>query len=112
MNYSVHNEDGFARVYDEDDIIQIRRGDLRALLDLATGSMDFGSGFWDNEQVEIARATAVKLDIDPNDVTTRNFICDYNGGHDFTGATRSAHWGETYTNCLRCSLIKILTPHP
>jgi hypothetical protein len=47
--YSVHNEPDFARVYDDDEQVLVRRGDLQALLNLATGSMDFGSGFWDHE---------------------------------------------------------------
>ena len=79
MTFSVHDEPDFERTYDEDEIISIRKGDLRALLDLATGSMDFGSGFWDNEQVEIARKTAVMLDIDPMLVTPSNFVHAY--GH-------------------------------
>jgi hypothetical protein len=80
-DYSVHDEEGFARVYDEDEIIQIRKGDVRALLDLATGSMNFASGFWDNEQVEIARKIATILGIDPKLATPHNFACQYNGEH-------------------------------
>ncbi|MHB8490615.1 MAG: hypothetical protein ACYDA6_00150 [Solirubrobacteraceae bacterium] len=75
--FSVHDEPDFERTYDEDDEITIRRGDLRALLDLATSSMDFGSGFWDNEQVEIARKIAGVLGVDPLIVTPPNFTFDY-----------------------------------
>jgi hypothetical protein len=80
-DYTVHDEEGFARVYDEDDMVEIRRGDLRAILDVATGSMDFGSGFLDNEQVEAIRLVAQMLGIDPLIVTPRNFVCLYNGEH-------------------------------
>lgn len=85
--FSVHDQSDFERVYDEDDTLTIRRGDLRALLDLATGSMDFGSGFWDNEQVEIARKVAGLLGIDLMLVTPFNFTCVYNGQHQWVPST-------------------------
>lgn len=77
MSDSVHDQPDYERVYDEDDMVQVRRGDLRALLDLATGSMDFGSGFWDDEQVEIARKVAGVLNIDPMLATPSNFTFKY-----------------------------------
>lgn len=76
-DFSVHGQPDFAPVYDEDDLVTIRRGDLRALLDLATGSLDFGSGFWDNEQTEAARKCAVVCGLDPIKVTPRNFLTTY-----------------------------------
>ena len=48
-----------------------------ALLDLAVGSLDFGSGFWDNEQTEVARKCAVVVGLDPATVTPANFIATY-----------------------------------
>jgi hypothetical protein len=80
-DYSVHDEPDFARVYDEDDLLMVRRGDLRALLDIASGSMDATSGFLNNEEVEILRANAVVLGIDPITVTPKNFVCQYTGLH-------------------------------
>ena len=74
---SVHDQADFARVYDEDEVIPIRKGDLRALLDIASTSMDFGSGFLDDEAVEILRAAAVVLGVDPVQVTPSNHHCKY-----------------------------------
>lgn len=72
-DFSVHDQPDFARVYDEDDDVTVRRGDLRAILDVATQSMDFGSGFLDNEQVEVLRGIAVLLGLDPVVATPFNF---------------------------------------
>lgn len=75
--FSVHDQPDFARVYEEDDEVAVRRGDLRAVLDIASSSLDFGSGFLDNEQVEVLRKLAVVIGIDPVMVTPRNFIEQY-----------------------------------
>lgn len=85
MTYSVHDEPDYERTYDEDDTVTIRRGDLRALLDVATGSMDFGSGFLDNEQVEVLRKVADMLGVEPTLVTPSNFVCQYKGSHAWSG---------------------------
>lgn len=105
--FSVHDQPDFARVYDEDDLIQIRRGDLRALLDLATGSMDFGSGFWDEEQTEIARKAATVLGVDPSLVTPHNFACKYTGAHEWAPvpSTSSLARNGVKRRCLLCNAI-------
>ncbi len=101
--FSVHDQEGFERVYDDDEEITIRRGDLQALLDLATGSMDFGSGFWDNEQVEIARKIAGVLSIDPVIVTPSNFtyqyVCKVKGQHLWEPIKT---WAGMNWYCQRC----------
>lgn len=98
MGYSVHDEPDFARVYDDDESLTIRRGDLQALLDVATGSMDFGSGFLDNEQVEVMRAIAVLLGIDTARVTQQNFICQY----EFAGQHQVSSDPNYSGYCPRC----------
>lgn len=90
MTYSVHDEPDFERVYDEDGIVQVRRGDLRALLDLATESMNFSSGFWCEEETEIARGVAELLGIEPGVVTPTNMKCKYEGKHDIRFASNWA----------------------
>lgn len=105
--FSVHDQPDFARVYDEDDLIQIRRGDLRALLDLATGSMDFGSGFWDEEQAEIARTAAVTLGIDPILVTPSNMACKYSGEHQWMKVPMSSSLARNGMG-RRCTLCGAL----
>src|SRR4051812_40075222 len=79
--YTVTSESDYERTYDEDEVIQIRKGDVRAVLDVATMSMDFRSGFLDNEQVEALRKAATILGIDPIVVTPSNFVCQYTGQH-------------------------------
>lgn len=81
MSYSVRDEPDFEPTYDEDEVIQVRKGDLRAVLDVATMSMNFASGFLDNEQVEALRKAAVILGIDPLVATPDNFVCQYTGRH-------------------------------
>jgi len=44
---------------------EINTDDLRALFDLAVNSMDFGSGFWEHDDTEVARRVAVVLGVDP-----------------------------------------------
>lgn len=51
--------------------------DVKALLDIATNSMDFGSGFWDHEECEAARKIAVALGIDPMNVTPGSLAKEY-----------------------------------
>lgn len=47
-----------------DDSVMIAREDLRMLYDLAVGSLDFGSGFWDIDDVEMAHRIAEVLGVD------------------------------------------------
>lgn len=80
-DYSVTNEPDYERTYDEDETVEVRKGDLRAALDVATMSMDFASGFLDNEQVEALRKIATIIGIDPVLATPHNFVCQYGKGH-------------------------------
>lgn len=69
-------------------VTTINTEDAKALFDLATGSMDFGSGFLDHEEVEILRRVAVKLGLDPMDGTPSNFRSQY--PHEFVAAQGAA----------------------
>ena len=55
---------------------------LRALFDTAVHSMDFGSGFLDDEEVAALRAAAAVLGVDPAEGTPANFRCKYRGHHE------------------------------
>jgi hypothetical protein len=58
--------------------VTVLRTQLRALLDLAVGSLNFGSGFWDQEDVDVARAIAAGLgDVCPNACTPDDMISKY-----------------------------------
>ena len=83
MSYTVRDEPDFEPTYNEDDTVSVRKGDLRAVLDVATQSMDFGSGFLDNEQVKALRKAAEILGIDQLIVTPANFVCQYKGRHEW-----------------------------
>lgn len=112
--FSVHDQPDYERVYDEDEMIEVRRGDLRALLDLATSSMDFGSGFWDEEQTEIARKIAGVLDVDPQLVTPYNFACKYNGKHHWQHIPKSdrTDYGGATRICVQCRHTDVPRPRP
>lgn len=96
--FSVHDQSDFERVYDEDELVTIRKGDLRAVLDVATQSMDFGSGFLDNEQVEALRKLAGIIGIDPLVATPSNFTCQYKGEHEWLMTS----WGKAPWACALC----------
>lgn len=49
----------------------------KAVFDIAVNSMDFGSGFLDNAEVEQLRAFAVLIDVDPMEATPSNFRAQY-----------------------------------
>lgn len=57
----------------------------RVVLDAAVNSMDFGSGMFDDEEVQALRAFAVLLGVDPSTATPDNFKCKYDKskGHDW-----------------------------
>jgi hypothetical protein len=57
---------------------------LRALFDIAVSSMDFGSGFLDDEEVARLREVAELLGVDPMAATPENFRCKYRGHHEAT----------------------------
>jgi hypothetical protein len=50
---------------------------LQNVFDIAVGSMDFGSGMLDNEEVDQLRAIAVVLGLDPNVGTPASHKCHY-----------------------------------
>jgi len=61
--------------------VDIDESVLRVVFDTAVHSMDFGSGFLDDEEVEALRAAAIVLGVDPDEATPQNFKCKYRGHH-------------------------------
>lgn len=57
--------------------VTISKYNLQLLFDSLVQSMDFGSGFLGDEEVEALRNTARLLGVDPNDATPRNFKHKY-----------------------------------
>lgn len=64
------------------DIIEVDRTTLQIVFDAAVGSLDFSSGFLDDEEVAGLRAIAVLLGVDPMVATPLNFKCKYDGKHE------------------------------
>ncbi len=62
-------------------LLEVPVDDLRAVFDIATESMDFGSGFLDHEEVGQLRKIALLLGVDPMEGTPHNFRGSY--AHDF-----------------------------
>lgn len=70
---------------------------LRAVFDTAVHSMDFGSGFLDDEEVQALRACAIVLGVEPRIATPRNFVCKYeHGGEHDAKPSGTGLW------CSRC----------
>lgn len=110
---TLRDEDGFAPVYDDDTVIAVRKGDVQAVLDIATMGDDLGSGFMDSEQVEAMRTLAVAIGLDPMKVTPRSFRCGYRNGVHNPGWV--AHWfGENGGAwiCDDCHTILDIGPGP
>lgn len=81
--------------------VQIEVEELKATFDIAVHSMDFGSGFLDNEEVEHLRKVAEILGLDPMDATPRNFRKQY--PHAFTPFPE--HYDRSrghYNYCYTC----------
>jgi len=51
--------------------------DVKALLDMATSSMDWGSGFLDHDEVAVLRRVAVAIGSDPIDATPNEWRSQY-----------------------------------
>lgn len=87
------------------DLVSVPRHVLQCVLDTAAGSMDAGSGFLDDEEVEALRAAAVVLGVDPNAVTPAAHICKYRGHR----PTDSTKWmfKQADTYCPDCRQLNV-----
>ncbi len=57
--------------------IKLPLEELQVVFDIAVNSMDFGSGFLDNDEVAILRSIATRLGVDPNVGTPSNHQASY-----------------------------------
>jgi hypothetical protein len=93
--------------------IAVELEDAKAVLDIAVGSMDFGSGFLDREEVATLRRLAVQIGVDPIVATPEEWRLQY--AHAWTPETkRRYHWdrrapvndrvilAEDYIGCEHC----------
>lgn len=72
-------------------MITIEREDLRALFDLATNSMDFGSGFMNHEDVLMLRRVAEIIGANEREAIPSNFRASF--AHDFEDPKPSKMYG-------------------
>ena len=77
-------------------MITLATEDAKALFDMVLGSMDFGSGFLDNKEVDILRAFAVKIGLDPMEATPSNFRKSY--AHEFRAMTPAGQFWSADAN--------------
>lgn len=56
---------------------RIKKETLQALFDIAVGSMDFGSGFLDKEEVDVLRDVAELLGVNPSVGTPPEYRTKY-----------------------------------
>lgn len=92
---------------DSREFAAVRVSLLRAVFDVAVSSMDFSSGFLDDEEVAALRELAAELGVDPATATPHNFMCRYRGSHNpGTGTIRfftDSH-EEERAWCIDCSV--------
>ena len=80
--------------------LELDRETLRVVFDTAINSMDFGSGFLDDEEVKALRAVAVILGVDPMVATPDTFKCKYGSPHQWISPVRvTPAWV-----CLACRM--------
>ena len=78
----------------------------RAVFDIAIGSMNFGSGFLDHEEVEHLRKAAVILGVDPELATPDNFLCQYRDYHDPTWWSTDLSFFESWADGLERNALR------
>lgn len=83
------------------DSLVIDRTLLQVVFDIVTGSMDFGSDFLDNEEVDAMRKVAELIGVDPMLGTPSTHKCRFDGKHEFYKGPPSPN--ERY--CQRCRKV-------
>ncbi len=81
---------------------EIRTELLKSVFDIAVGSLDFGSGFLDNDQVDDLREIAVLLGVDPVDATPGEHRARYCTGHDWQQHGQPYRNGNIAWKCAVC----------
>lgn len=103
-------------IKDDDSRIEVPRQTLQILLDTAINSMDFGSGFLCDEEVQVLRAVAALLDVDPIVATPDNYKCRFQDhawddgwqeNPDFPGAEQPAYIKGGPRHCSYCRVAEL-----
>lgn len=87
--------------------MELERRLVEILLDTAVGSLNFGSGMLDDEEVSALREVARLLGVDPMEATPENFKCKYRGEHRTRHREGSVITGfdRAYTSCMDCGRV-------
>jgi hypothetical protein len=92
-----------------DPAITVPTEDLRALFDIAVGSLNFVSGFLDTDEVDVLRRVAVQIGVDPMAGTPKEFAL--RTAHAFVPDTEG--WTDGPCKwCGRHNDPKDYDPHP
>lgn len=92
---------------DETGMVLMPRGNVQEMLDIIVGSLDYGSGFLDQEQIEILRAVAEMLGLDPMVATPSEYAKSY--PHAFKAWISSVN--GPMTTCAKCSAVAAAPCH-
>jgi hypothetical protein len=85
--------------------ISVPTNDLRALFDIAVESMDFGSGFLDDDEVKVLRRIAISIGVDPMEGTPFNYVKKF--PHTFDGIERNVYdWSITDPHKREASAVR------
>jgi len=76
--------------------------------DIATESLDFGSGFLVDDEVEALRAFAVEIGADVWKATPDNFLDKYHPVHEWGDAAE--RYGAMFYKCVVCGKGKVEHP--
>jgi hypothetical protein len=88
--------------------VSVRLEALQIVFDTMINTLNFGSGFLDDKEVEALREIAVVIGIDPMSATPEKFHCKYEGEHRYLRRSDMGeipHKFEDYLKspyCLRC----------
>jgi hypothetical protein len=85
----------------------IATDDLRALFDIATSSVSFGSGYLETDEVELLRKIAVLIGVDPWEATPSSFRRHYSHAHRPNGRNAHPNWADNCADCGQPSADKV-----
>jgi hypothetical protein len=82
--------------------LHVPDGVARTVFDIAVHSLDFGSGFLDDEEVKALRELAVILEVDPMKATPAEWVCKFDPPHEWTEVRSDGMRSRPYRRCKKC----------
>lgn len=84
---------------------------VRHLFDLVVGSMDFGSGFLDDEDIDLLRTIAVRLGVDPDTATPRDWKHKYPHAYQAPAGADGYYGYLVVDRCTHCMRARAFPCH-